>query len=414
MKYCKICKTVAKETDTHCAKGHQLSVLGSSAKPAVGAAGGSKTTKSPEPIRTSLAPKTHEPITKPPAPGAQDLITTPLAPQTHDPVRTTLGLGGRLQELEEVKNRNMRRSRGLGLLCVVAALILMIVIYQVYSRTVLAYAVLDNIQLEQDPVVENLIKVNFNVVTPGKVTFDRRSGKIHTEKIDMISKTGPAGYTWSWPSDKATGIDFSVLYRSGLRRNSLDRHFNVTRDRVGVDVVFLMDVTSSMGPFIEGLKQNCIDFADNVGKKGIDCQMGLIGFGDVEFNEPLQVFPPTADVKAFEEHVAQLPLTNGGDAPESGIEALESALQLNFRPHARVCFVHITDADCHGPSKIQSIARHLHDRSIITYVVSERRLKQRYQPLCVNGGTFHSIKEAQFEDILMNVANSIADQIKPQ
>ena len=48
------------------------------------------------------------------------------------------------------------------------------------------------------------------------------------------------------------------------------------------DIVFLMDSTRSMTPFIDTLKQNCIDFAEIVSREGHDCRLGLVGFGDVE------------------------------------------------------------------------------------------------------------------------------------
>ena len=325
-----------------------------------------------------------------------------------------LGLGGRIQELEQAQAANVKKSRSLALLCLLALVALLMVLYTVYSRTVLAYAVLSNVRLEQDELAQNMITVKFDVDTPGKVAFDRRSGTGHTEKVDILAKTGPGGFSWAWPSDTKTGIDYSVVYRSGLFKTSLDRHFELTRDGIGVDIVFLMDITSSMRPYIEGLKKNCIEFANLVRKEGVDCQLGLIGFGDVEINEPIFVFPPTSDIKAFEDHVAELPLTPGGDPPESDMEALDKALALQFRPHTRVCFVHITDAPCHHEEKIPATASMLKSRSIITYVVSQSELMSLYNPLCVNGGTFHSIQDAKFEDILKQVAKSIANQIKPR
>ncbi len=121
----------------------------------------------------------------------------------------------------------------------------------------------------------------------------------------------------------------------------------MTRADVGVDVVFLMDITSSMGPYIDGLKKKCIAFAEDIRRDGIDCRLGLIGFGDVNYNEPITAFEPNADPKEFQEAVSRLELTNGGDPDESSVEAIEKALEMEFRPHTRICFVHITDAGCH-------------------------------------------------------------------
>ena len=106
-----------------------------------------------------------------------------------------------------------------------------------------------------------------------------------------------------------------------------------------------MDVTNSMQPYIESLKEKCIAFADEIRRDGIDCRLGLVGFGDVEINEPITVFEPNSDPRKFQDAVARLELTDGGDSDESSVEAVERALDLKFRPHTRICFVHITDAD---------------------------------------------------------------------
>ncbi len=114
--------------------------------------------------------------------------------------------------------RTSNRGRNLGILSVLVALAILILIYSVYSRTVLAYAVLENIEIEQDPVAESQITVSFDVKTPGKVAFDRRSGTGHTEKLDMITMAEHRDTVWSWPSDPKTGIDFSVISRGGWFR----------------------------------------------------------------------------------------------------------------------------------------------------------------------------------------------------
>jgi hypothetical protein len=173
-----------------------------------------------------------------------------------------------------------------------------------------------------------------------------------------------------------------------------------------------MDITSSMQPYIDGLKQKCIDFADEIRRDGIDCRLGLVGFGDVNYNEAMTVFKPNADPKEFQDAVAGLQLTNGGDADESSVEAIEQAMEMEFRPHTRICFVHITDAGCHHKERIRDLAAGLKENKVVTYVISQRILRQLYGQLCVNGGSFYGIKDAPFESILQEVAKSISNQIK--
>ncbi len=371
MKYCRACKTRAAEGDTVCSRcGQPLAVLGGQV--AGSGAGGS----------------------------------APAAPQ--------LSLQGQIQQLEATRNRNLRGSRLLAFVAAVVLVAILTTIYNVYSYTVLSYAVLSNVEVEQDPAAEQLVRISFDVLKPGKVAYDRQSGGERTEKVDLLATTGRQQLAWAWPSSKETGIDFRVVYRGGLTRTSVDRHFAVSGNRSGsmVDIVFLLDTTGSMDPFIKGLQERCIEFAGIVREQGHDCRLGLIGFGDVEINEPMSVFDPTSELEKFQNAVAAVPRTRGGDDPESGIEAIRRALQLPFREQATLCFVLITDESSHHVDQIPDLATALQSKGVVVYAVSRKQFSNLYSPLCVNGGKFFAINEAKFDEILINVAKSITNQIR--
>lgn len=196
MKYCKICKTAAKDTDTVCSKGHALSVFGN-------------------------------------APKAAPAASTARDTATEKPGSTMFTLLGEVRKLEETQKQQLKRGRTLGLLSLAAAIAIMFILYQAYSRAVLAYAVLENVRIEQDPSMDRTIKVTYEVKSPGKLVFHRRSGSRRTEKVDVTTETGPDGFSWTWPSDPKAGIDFSVHYRDGWLRTSEERHFEVADDDKG-------------------------------------------------------------------------------------------------------------------------------------------------------------------------------------
>lgn len=368
MKYCRTCKTRANEADTVCAKcGAPLASLG--AAPGAGA-------------------------------GAANSSAEPM-----------LSLQGQIGQLEAAQQRNTRLTRQFAALCGLVLLLLLAILYEAYSYAVLSYAVLRDVRIDQDPSSDSTIRVSFEVVKPGKVAFDRVSGGHRTEKLDVFAQPGPVKLDWTWPSDRETGVDFRVVFRAWLRTATKEQHFNVRNNSGSVDIVFLLDTTASMEPFIEGLRQKCIDFAALVRREGYDCHLGLIGFGDVEIREPMQVLDPTGDVQLFQTRVATLKRTNGGDQAESGVEALRRALQLQFRSGASVCFVHITDADCHHEQQIIPLSKELRERSIATYVVSSKQFKNLYYPLYETTDGFYAIEEADFGDILVKVARSITSRI---
>ncbi len=368
MKYCKVCKLRANDTDAVCSRcGGPLSTLGE---------------KTPsESGQSESGP--------------------------------ALTLQGQIQQLEQAQKRNVQRVRLLAGLSVGVILALTGIVYQIYSYRVLSYAVLENVDIEQDSSSENLIHISFDVESPGKVAFDRRSGGHRTEKLDVFSDTGPQKLSWAWPSDPQTGIDFRVVYRTGWTKSNVRRKFDVTHKSGRLDVVFLIDTTLSMEPYIKGLKRECIDFAATVRREGYDCWLGLVGFADAELNEPITPYPLTGDIQLFQTQVGDLVVTGGGDLPESSVAALEKTLSdFQFRRGAQVCFVHITDAPTHNRKRLPRIADELRQREIVTYVVSLEDFANLYKPICVNGGKFYDIEEAKFEDILQLVAKSIVSEIK--
>ncbi len=175
-------------------------------------------------------------------------------------------------------------------------------------------------------------------------------------------------------------------------------------------VIFVLDTTASMGPYIAGLKRQCIAFADKVKETKRPCRLGLIGFGDVKFDRhPFAIYESTENVDLFKSRVANVPRTDGGDVPEPAVDALEHALKMAARENGEVCLVLITDAPCHRRNEIPRVARELRERSIRTYVVAQEAERKLYEPLCVNGGKLHALTAARFEHLLGEVARDVRD-----
>ena len=61
------------------------------------------------------------------------------------------------------------------------------------------------------------------------------------------------------------------------------------------DIVFVLDVTGSMGDEIDGVKNHIVEFADSLSYRGIDFRLGMVTFLDVIEN----VYPFTRDVSSF-------------------------------------------------------------------------------------------------------------------
>ena len=111
------------------------------------------------------------------------------------------------------------------------------------------------------------------------------------------------------------------------------------------DIVFVFDDTGSMGGQINGLKTKAIDFANTLANSSIDYRLGLVIFKDDVTVINGGVLTDKASV--FNDWVAALYASGGGDGPENSLDALGTATTYSFRPGAQKIFILITDAPPH-------------------------------------------------------------------
>jgi pSer/pThr/pTyr-binding forkhead associated (FHA) protein len=111
-----------------------------------------------------------------------------------------------------------------------------------------------------------------------------------------------------------------------------------------VDIVVAFDITESMQPYIDGMKEATIDFADRLSKAKRDYRLGLVTFEDYVVRDDT-VF--TRSASEFKSWVGALQASGGGDIPEDSLDALVVASRFPFRPEAQAVVILITDAPNH-------------------------------------------------------------------
>src|SRR5271156_6190819 len=88
-----------------------------------------------------------------------------------------------------------------------------------------------------------------------------------------------------------------------------------------VDIVFVLDVTESMQPYIDAVKQNIINFVTDLASNNRDYRLGLVTFEDYVVSK----YPDcncgyrnsfTSNVHEFTDWVSSLHAGGGGDIPE--------------------------------------------------------------------------------------------------
>ena len=92
------------------------------------------------------------------------------------------------------------------------------------------------------------------------------------------------------------------------------------------DVVFCFDCTGSMKPVIDNVKAYVNKFVEGLNADQstiIDWRMRAMGYGDLEKGEePQNKNEFVSDVASFQSQVASIRMCDGGDAPESTLDAI--------------------------------------------------------------------------------------------
>ncbi|HEU4408573.1 MAG TPA: VIT domain-containing protein [Polyangiaceae bacterium] len=120
-----------------------------------------------------------------------------------------------------------------------------------------------------------------------------------------------------------------------------------------LDLVFLVDETGSMGPYIAQVKARLLELVDTLRASPLarSLRLGLVTFRDHPPQEASFVsrsVPLTEDVEAIRRAVASMVASGGGDGPEALTDGLVDLVRLDWRPNAARVAVLVGDAPPHG------------------------------------------------------------------
>jgi hypothetical protein len=297
-----------------------------------------------------------------------------------------------IARLEAEKWTLGRRNKYLTAALAAGVVLLGIVLWIVYRWTIGGYAVLDEVVITRHPANQGRLEISFRVVKPGKVHYRRTCRDIQTDVVDYFNSPGRITRSWAWVYEPGRDIDVTLRYRNGLFRRTDHERFP-TSDRA--DIVILIDSTGSMTRFIKELKEKCVAFSGQLDKQALTHRFALVGFGDVKEAPWLDVHGFTEDVTKFQEAVGRIQRFDGGDSPESALDALEEALKLPFDEGAIRRFYLVTDARFHEPTRsglsAADVANELGRQRVLLQVFSRPQHEDHYRALLTEGGMFEEI-----------------------
>ncbi len=120
------------------------------------------------------------------------------------------------------------------------------------------------------------------------------------------------------------------------------------------DIVFILDISGSMGDEISNVKNNVVDFANRLEELGVSSRWSAITYSDSS-EYPTSVAEQTtiiqnganywfASASDYASAINNINLANGGDTPEMAVDGLMMANELENRKDARVFYILLTDA----------------------------------------------------------------------
>ena len=118
-----------------------------------------------------------------------------------------------------------------------------------------------------------------------------------------------------------------------------------------MDLAFIMDVTGSMSPYINNVKQHIKDLVDAIAASNTDLRIALIEYRDHIPEDRTFVTRThnfTSSVFVMKSWLNAARANGGGDRPEAVADGLAQAKNLEWRPNAAKISVLVTDAPPHG------------------------------------------------------------------
>jgi pimeloyl-ACP methyl ester carboxylesterase len=197
--------------------------------------------------------------------------------------------------------------------------------------------------------------------------------------------------------------------------------------REQVELVFVIDATGSMWDKIANVRANISRFAEYLGDKDVDLKTGLVSYKDITADGISSTFVYrfsgstwAADLEDFNETLFGIPVSGGGDDPETPIDALGYLLRSDittWSPASYKFAVLLTDADFKtnnrwNYSNLSVIASGLAAKKVNTSVITHPYYYDAYKPLTSATGGIAADISTDFWEVLKSLADSIIDEIE--
>ena len=183
-----------------------------------------------------------------------------------------------------------------------------------------------------------------------------------------------------------------------------------------VDVIFVFDITGSMGDEIKSMIRKSKDFADEIASGGFDYRFSLVTFKDEVVKGD---YGFTSDVSTFKNWLSSLKAEGGGDTPENDLDAMMYAMRLPTRKDAQKVLILITDAPYHykgdgtkwSHHTVEDVREMMRRLGYSVYAIAPD--SKQYRDLVIGFGKLFDIHSGRsFSEIVDDIAKTIKSQFR--
>ena len=127
---------------------------------------------------------------------------------------------------------------------------------------------------------------------------------------------------------------------------------DISKDNKDFDILFIVDATGSMSPYIVAAKEETKNISDELEKLYPD---KMFNYGYIFYRDPIdsksdkhEVIDLTDNVNSFPEKIGRIQAEGGGDIPEDWAGAYKLANEKISWRNGLKTIIHLTDAGAHG------------------------------------------------------------------
>ena len=159
--------------------------------------------------------------------------------------------------------------------------------------------------------------------------------------------------------------EFQKSYIKSQKEN-FDKNYNILKDDfrfleeyetkifkdTNLDIMFIMDLTGSMGIWLNEAKKNIKKIIEEIydNNPGSKIRISFIGYRDFIDEKEVRKYDNiefTENLEEFNNFLSKLDCSGGGDEPEDVVGALQQGLNMKWESNAKYAVL-VADAPCHG------------------------------------------------------------------